>query len=105
MADVRPHPAGRTPRRPRGWIEVAIIPPEQTRSGVEAVTVHAGLSRFGDRRDFYPLRFLEVSEVNVVVSVAAVSLAPGDGVERGILELGRGAGDDFVFGIEVGDAR
>src|SRR6266508_6947769 len=105
MADVRPHPAGRTPRRHRGWIEIAVVPPEQPRSGIETVAVHAGFSRFGHRGDFYAIRFLEVTEVNVIMSVAAISLASRDGVERWILKLGRRAGNDFISGVEVGDAR
>ena len=82
MADVRPHSAGRTPRRLRRWIEIAVIPPEQPRCGVEAVAVHAGFCGFGDRSDFYPLRFLEVSEVNVIMSVAAIGLATRDSVAQ-----------------------
>ena len=85
VADVRPHPAGRTPRRLRRWIEIAVIPPEQPGCGVQAVAVHAGFCGFGDRTGFYPLRFLEVSEVNVIVSVAPISLTPRDSVERWII--------------------
>src|SRR5215470_184134 len=104
MADIRSDSTSRAPGRLGRGIKIAIIPPEQSGSSIQPISVHARCGGLSDTRSFHTFRFLEITKVNVVVSVPAISLAPRNSVELRIFQVGGGTGDNFVPGIQIGYA-
>src|SRR5437667_10427975 len=104
MPDVGQDFSG-APRWERWWIEIAVIPPVQPGNGVESIAVHAGFSGLGDFRCFHPVRFLKVAKVDVVLSVAALSLGSRGGGRDEFLKFGRGTCNHVRLGDQVAEAR